>query len=130
MTTTSEQTKPKKTLRLGISIQGFRNAICVGKDVIHALGEPTHICLRINEDYSSLAISPCEPNEVLSFKVPERIFVDRHVVCRIHSKQFVKGLLSTNGLESEKTYAIKGSYSPQNNTAVFDFADLVPNDNA
>ena len=126
MITTNAQTK-KKTPRLSISVQGLRNAICVGKDVIHALGDPTHICLRINEDYSSLAISPCEPNEVLSFKVPERIFVDRHVVCRIHSKQFVKGLLSTNGLESEKTYAIKGSYSPQNNTAVFDFADLVRN---
>ncbi len=110
--------------RIAISIQGYRNAISVGKEVIHALGDPPYICLRVNDTYKSVAILPCEPTEILSFKTPEKLFANRHVVFRIYSQEFIKGLLRANGLDTEQTYSLTGTYSEKNNAVVFSFDEV------
>ena len=38
--------KQRKSLRLTLSIQGRRNTINIGIDVIRLLGEPTHVCIE------------------------------------------------------------------------------------
>jgi hypothetical protein len=113
-----------KSTRIAISIQGYRNAISIGKEVVHVLGNPPYICLRVNDTYKSVAISPCEPTEVLSFKTPENLFTNRHVVFRIYSQEFIKGLLRANGLDTEQSYSLKGTYSEKNNAVVFSFDEV------
>lgn len=116
--------KPKKTLYMGVSIQGRWSDIQISKDVIRALGEPSHICLRVNDANHSLAICPCDAAEVLSFKTPDGFLTERYKKFRIHSTQFVKGLLQENQLDEGKTYSLIGTYSEKNNAVVFSFDEV------
>ena len=59
-----------------ILIQPYRCSLTIGKDIIKSLGYPKHVCLRINESNRSFAIIPCEANDVMSFKIPEKLFTD------------------------------------------------------
>ena len=60
----------KRAFHLNITVKGSRNSIYISKDVIRALGVPTYVCIKINEDMSSLAIEPGEEKEYMAFKVP------------------------------------------------------------
>lgn len=117
--------KQKKRLYMGVSIQGHWSDIQIGKDVIRALGEPSHICLRVNDANHSLALCPCDAAEVLSFKIPVDFLTDPQKKFRIHSTQFVKDLLQANQLDAEKTYSLTGTYSEKINAVVFSFDEVV-----
>ncbi len=111
--------KPQKPLNLRITIKGPRNRIYIGKDVIRALEFPPFICVKVNEDMSSLAIQPGEEKEYMSFKVPERLFESNKVEFTVHSKSFVHTLLAANGLDGQMNYPLMGVYSEPGNAVVF-----------
>lgn len=118
-----EQIK-KAALEPTISFQGKDKCVNVGKDVIRLLGEPPFISLFLSEDGRSLAISPCREQNPLSFAVPHDFLTKDKVQLRIHSKQFVEGVLLSAGLNKDKTYRVKGSYSPEHNIVTFLFSDF------
>lgn len=108
-----------KPLHLNITVKGARNRIYISKDVIRALGIPPYICIKINEDMSSLAIQPGEEKEYMSFKVPEKLFDSHKHEFAVHSKSFVYTLLSANKLDTAKNYPIHGICSQLENAIVF-----------
>ena len=90
---TQEQQSQKPTLpRPTISFKGGDKCINIGKDVIRLLQEPPFIGLFLSEEGDSLAIAPCSEKQKLSFAVPKN-FLTSNVMFRIHSKQFVEGVL-------------------------------------
>lgn len=115
-----EVTEPKaKPLHLNITVKGARNRIYISKDVIRALGVPPYVCIKINEDMSSLAIQPGEEKEYMSFKVPEKLFESHKHEFTVHSKSFVYTLLSANKLDTTKNYPLRGICSQLENAIVF-----------
>lgn len=111
--------KNVKPLNLVITIKGPRNRVYIGKDVIRALGYPAHICIKINEEKSGLAIQPGEEKEYMSFKVPDRLFESHKVEFTVCSKRFVYDLLIANGLNPEMNYPLQGVCSQVDNAVVF-----------
>lgn len=109
----------QRKLKLCITVKGPRNRIYIGKDVIRALGFPTSICIKINEDMSALAIQPGEEKEYMSFKVPERLFDSHKVDFTVHSKRFVHELLAANGLSPDQNHPLYGQYSQKDNAVIF-----------
>lgn len=97
-----------KPLHLNITVKGARNRIYISKDVIRALGIPPYVCIKVNEDMSSLAIQPGEEKEYMSFKVPEKLFDSHKHEFTVHSKSFVYTLLSANKLDTAKNYPLCG----------------------
>lgn len=115
-----EITEPKaKPLHLNITVKGARNRIYISKDVIRALGVPPYVCIKINEDMSSLAIQPGEEKEYMSFKVPDQLFDSHKHEFTVHSKSFVYTLLSANKLDTTKNYPLRGICSQLENAIVF-----------
>lgn len=112
-----------KTYRIEMTLQGARNTISVGKGVIRALGCPSHISLKISDTNDAISIFPCDEDNVMSFRVPEKLLVDHHCVMRIFSKRFVQGIMRMNDLDNTKTYNLVGSYLKVQNTAVFSLRD-------
>ena len=108
-----------KAYKIEMTLQGARNTISVGKGVIRALGCPSHISLKISDTNDSISIFPCDEDNVMSFRVPEKLLVDHHCVMRIFSKKFVQGIMRMNDLDNTKTYSLVGSYLKAQNTAVF-----------
>ena len=98
----------KRSFHLNITVKGSRNSIYISKDVIRALGVPTYVCIKINEDMSSLAIEPGEEKEYMAFKVPEKLFDSHKHEFTVHSKSFVHELLSKNALDSTKNHPLRG----------------------
>lgn len=111
-----------REVRVGISIQGYHRTVCIGKDVIRLLGTPSHVSLRINENGSRIVIEPCAADDVMSFKVPEKLFSDHRCVFRITSKQFVHSIMELNGMDMMLSYTIPGMYSEKQNVACFDLS--------
>ena len=74
-----EKSATAKTLSLILTIKSLRNKIYVGKDIVRVLGAPRYVCVKINEDMSSLAIQPGDEKEYMSFKVPEKLFLSHNV---------------------------------------------------
>ena len=101
-----------------ILIQPYRSSLTIGKDIIKSLGYPKHVCLRINESNRSFAIIPCEANDVMSFKIPERLFTDHKCVFRINSKSFLISLVLKYNLEPTCVYSCKGIYSQKLNAVI------------
>ena len=98
----------KRSFHLNITVKGARNSIYISKDVIRALGVPSYICIKINEDMSALAIEPGEEKEYMAFKVPEKLFDSYKIEFTVHSKSFVHELLSKNGLDITKNHPLRG----------------------
>lgn len=113
------ETNKTRPPHLKITVKGKRDRIYIAKDVIRALGVPPYICIKINEDMSSLAIQPGEEKEYMSFKVPEKLFDSHKHEFTVHSKSFVYTLLSTNGLDATKNYPLNGVCSQLENAVVF-----------
>lgn len=109
--------------KLDLSMQGNHNAICIGKDIIRILGCPTHVCLRVNDEGSRLVVQPCAADDVMSFKVPDKLMHDHHCVFRVYSKQFVHSIMNLNGMAPTQTYNITGVYTPQRNVVWFDLRE-------
>lgn len=109
--------------KIEITLLGYRNAINIGKDVIRHLGSPSFICLKINEESDKLIITPCAEKEVLSFKVPDKLFVNRSCALRVYSKQFVHTIMECNGMEHDLTYIVSGYYSEKQNVVCFDLRE-------
>lgn len=107
-----------------ISFQGKDKCVNVGKDVIRLLGNPDYISLILSEDGTGLAIYPCEERNLLSFKVPQSFLTADKVQLRIHSKQFVEGVLLSAGLNKDKTYRVKGTFSAEHNAITFQLSDF------
>ena len=109
---------PKSYEHLDIVVFGRLDCISVGKDIIRVLGNPAFICIRINSTFTSVLFKPCEEHDPMSFKVPEKLFVDHRWTFKIHSKMFVQQLLLTNNLDTDQTYTFNGYYSPHYNTVI------------
>lgn len=101
-----------------ILIQPYRCSLTIGKDIIKSLGYPKHVCLRINETNRSFAIIPCEANDVMSFKIPEKLFTDSKCVFRINSKSFLISLVLKYNLDPTCVYSCKGVYCKKLNAVI------------
>ena len=108
-----------------LSILGARCCIGVGQGVIRALGNPTHVTMKISDSHDSLRMFPCDEDDVMSFRVPVRLFCDHSCVMRINSKRFVHGLMRSNNMDVTRTYTLSGVYVPDKNVAVFSLVDGV-----
>ena len=101
--------KQRKSLRPTLSIQGRRNTINIGIDVIRLLGEPTHVCIMRNLHNSSLAVRPCVAEDVMSFQ----------------SKQFVQQIMHDCNLDTDKTFVFYGEWLEEKNAVIFMLKDGV-----
>ena len=63
--------------------------------------------------------------DVMSFRVPAKLFSDHKCVMRINSKRFVHGIMKSNDLDISRTYTLSGEYLQNKNTAVFSLVDGV-----
>ena len=108
-----------------LSLQGARNCISIGKGVIRALGKPSHVSLKISDNNDSISVFPCDEDDVMSFRVPAKLFSDHKCVMRINSKRFVHGIMKSNDLDISRTYTLSGEYLQNKNTAVFSLVDGV-----
>ena len=118
-----KQSTEDRSLKIELSLQGIENRFGIGKDLIRALGNPSHVSFRVTDAYDSISIFPCDEDYVMSFKVPEKLFTDKKCVMRINSKKFVHGLMKANDLDVTKTYTLPGEYLEDINTAVFSLTD-------
>ena len=109
-----------------ISFQGKEHCLNVGRDVIRNLGCPLYVALFVSERGNSLAITPCDEKNPISFKVPESFLESDNAQFRIHSKQFVDGVLMSAQKDLDKTYRVKGYYDAEHNAMIFSFEDFMP----
>lgn len=115
----------KRSYIIDMTLQGARNCISIGKGVIRALGEPSHVSLKISDNHDSLSVFPCDEDDVMAFRVPVKLLVDHHCVMRINSKRFVHGIMRSNGMDITRTYTLSGEYLKDKNIAVFSLVDGV-----
>ena len=115
----------EKSYVIEITLQGGRNCISVGKGVIRALGEPSHVSLKISDNHDSLSVFPCDEDDVMAFRVPVKLLTDHHCVMRINSKRFVHGIMRSNNMDITRTYTLSGEYLKDMNTCVFSLVDGV-----
>ncbi len=108
-----------------LSVQGGRNCISIGKGVIRALGEPSHISLKISDTNDSISVFPCDEDDEMAFSVPKKLLTDHKCVMRINSKRFVHGIMKSNDLDISRTYTLTGEYLENKNIAVFSLVDGV-----
>lgn len=103
----SKESTAKKNLRM--SIQGKEDVIALGRDVVRGLDNPKFIKILVSENYDELVFTPCNEKEPMSFKVPDAMY-KQHSGMRIYSKAFVREVLTTNGLDENKTHHFLGRY--------------------
>lgn len=108
----------KKYDHLELVVDGKNYRFSFGKDIVRVLGNPAYICIRINKDYDSILVKPCEPKDPMSFKVPARLLTNHHCVFRVNSKSFIHSLLTANSIDSNKTYYFSGIYCPEHNSVI------------
>ena len=108
-----------------LSVQGGRNCISIGKGVIRALGEPSHVSLKISDTNDSISVFPCDEDDEMAFSVPKKLLSDHKCVMRINSKRFVHGIMKSNDLDTSRTYTLTGEYLENKNIAVFSLVDGV-----
>lgn len=113
------------TYIIEMTIQGGRNCISIGKGVIRALGEPSHVSLKISDNHDSISVFPCDEDDVMAFRVPTKLLIDHHCVMRINSKRFVHGIMRSNGMDITRTYTLSGEYLKDKNITVFSLVDGV-----
>jgi len=114
-----------KELPIELSLQGGRCCISVGKGVIKALGTPSHVSLKISDTHDSISVFPCDEDDIMSFKVPAKLFCNHSCVMRINSKRFVHGIMKANNLDISRTYTLPGEYLEEKNIAVFSLVEGV-----
>lgn len=121
----AETANDERVYPIEMSLQGARCCISIGKGVIKALGKPSHVSIKISDNRDSLSVFPCDEDDVMAFRVPCKLFTDHKCVMRINSKQFVHGIMSSNNLDTSRTYTLSGGYLEEKNTAVFSLVEGV-----
>ena len=111
------------SMRLFVSLSGKRYRIHICKDIIRVLGRPKYISLKVNKERDSFIVLPCEQKNVMSFKVPERLFESKSVGMRISSQGFIMELFEDNQLNPDRTYRIDGNYLEKFNVVKMDMKD-------
>ena len=112
----------RKKLAPAITINGKEHCINIGRDVIRALGYPSHICILEHDRWQVIAITPCEESELLSFRVPEGFPDDRMKKFRIYSQSLVKEISDDCDLIPGEIYTIKGEHIVAMNAVLFRLA--------
>lgn len=105
---------------LSITINGKQSTIRVTKNVIKILGSPEYVCLRVNKDFSSIAILPCLSTDLLSFKIPDDFIDNPRGDFRIYSKRFARSVFAGSNLDFNSSYLFYGEYLEKNNAIIFD----------
>ena len=108
-----------------ISFSGKKNRLYISRDVIRLLSNPSHVCLYMTENYDSIAIGPCDETNVMSFKVPDKIYDGRKADFTITSIQFVSDVMRINHMDMDNTYRIIGQYLEDNHVVTFHFCDAL-----
>lgn len=110
----------EKKNKLYLSIMGKEDAISIGKEVIKTLGVPAYVTFKVKDNYDSIIIFPCEKEDVMSFKVPEQFLKPHsHTHFRLYSKYYVREVLTSLGLATDKSHVFYGTYSSENNAVAF-----------
>ena len=110
---------------LSITINGKQNTIRVSKNVIKVLGLPDYVCLRVNKDYSSIAILSCSSKDLLSFKVPDNFIDDPNGDFRIYSKRFIRSVFGVMSFNYDSSYLFFFFFLEKNNAIVFDVHEAI-----
>lgn len=108
-----------------ISFKGKGNCIRIGKSVVRLLGNPSYISIKVNDALDTVVVFPCDEDEVMSFKVPQNLFLSHEHSMRIHSKRFVHTLMEMNQMDTERTYSVVGEYTEAENSMIFRLAEKV-----
>ena len=67
-----------KSYVIEMTLQGARNCLSIGKGVIRALGEPSHVSLKISDMHDSLSVFPCDEDDIMAFRVPVTLLCARN----------------------------------------------------
>ena len=106
--------------RLNISLLGKAHVISVSRDVVRALGMPGYVRILKNDSQHAIALQACDEKELLSFKVPERLFEKGYSSgFRIYSISFVDEIVSEYHLDYDNRCTFGGSYLEEHNAVVF-----------
>ncbi len=108
------------------TILGKQRSMNIGTGTIRLLNCPSHIAILRGINNKSIAITPCEPSHVMSFKVPEHFMKVENVKFMIHSKAFTEEVLKYCGLDPSKTYTFEGEYDEQHNRVIFEITNGQP----
>lgn len=109
-----------RKLKLNVSILGKDHLIAVNRDVVRVLGMPEYIRILQNEARHAVAVQACDEKELLSFKVPEKLFTTGYSSSfRIYSFSFVDKLVREYHLDNHVRYSFRGSYVEGHNAVVF-----------
>lgn len=108
-----------------ISFKGKGNCIRIGKSVVRLLGNPSHISIKVNDALDIVVVFPCDEDEIMSFKVPQNLFLSHEHSMRIHSKRFVHALMEMNEMDITRTYTVTGEYTEADNSMIFRLTDKV-----
>lgn len=120
-----KQNPDTRSYNIEVTFHGAENRLSIGKDVIRALGAPSHVSIKMSDSHDAISISPCDEDDAMAFKVPERFFSDHRCIMRINSMRFVHGIMRANHMDIGRTYKVKGKYMTVPNAAVFCLADGV-----
>ncbi len=113
--------KPETPDNLFISFSGRRRRIRICLKVFRILNYPSYICFRVNKDRDSIVIFPCDSKDVMSYKVPTKLFDGGEMT--ISSKSFVNELVETNELNPTMNYMVPGQYLQKNQAVLFNLKD-------
>lgn len=110
-----------KLIRFSFSAR--RCVMMIGKGVVRALDNPAYICFRVNKEWNSLIVFPCNSKIVMSFKVPRELLTGHNRQFRISSKSFINELATKNGLDIDTNYMVPGTLIKEKNLVLFNIAD-------
>ena len=110
---------------LCITFSGGSECLTVGRNVIRALMRPAYICFRVSKDRHSLIVYGCNSKDLMSFKVPSRIFEGKQHSVRVYSKAFVLDLIDKNDLDPNTNYMVPGKNLEDKKVVLFDLKDAL-----
>ena len=107
-------------LRPNISFLGKEHVISVSRDLVRVLGKPGYVRILMNAAKNAIAFQACTEKELLSFKVPEKLFAKGHSsTFRIYSYLFVDEIIQKYHLDNNIRHTFTGSYVEKYNAVVF-----------
>jgi hypothetical protein len=110
--------KTKKIIP-SITLNGKEYCINVGRDVVRALGYPSHICILEYDKWQVMAITPCDESDPLSFQVPEGFPDGKMKKFRIYSQSLVREIIEDCKFNLGEVYNLKGEYIEAMNAVLF-----------
>ncbi len=118
-----------RQLKPSLSVNLPRATINIGADTIRALKHPSHIALLQSIENKSIAVVPCEPGNLMAFKVPEQFMVRENIKFVITSKRFVASVISFADLDPNKTHIFYGTVESEKNRVIFSLLPISAADN-